>query len=107
MSKRKIEKRLPEPQHSKEQKADVTSVRPAIAKPHVVRSPNFTSNLMLPKINNGHCIGQDTINSKTNNSNNLSKICQIVDGVKFFYIDSSPNAITIDGERCWVRKRSV
>ncbi len=38
MSKRKIEKRLPEPQHSKEQKADVTSVRPAIAKPNVVCS---------------------------------------------------------------------
>ena len=43
MSKRKIEKRLPEPQHSKEQKADATSVRPAIAKPHVVRSPKFVS----------------------------------------------------------------
>ena len=40
MNKSKIEKRLPKPQHSKEQKADVTSVSPAIAKPHVVRSPN-------------------------------------------------------------------
>ena len=43
MSKSKIENRLTEPQHSKEQKADATSVRPAIAKPHVVRSPNFVS----------------------------------------------------------------
>lgn len=38
MSKSKIENRLTEPQHSKEQKADATSVRPAIAKPHVVCS---------------------------------------------------------------------
>jgi len=43
MSKSKIEKRLPEPQHSKEQNSDTTSVRPAIAKPIVVRSPNFLS----------------------------------------------------------------
>ena len=43
MSKSKIEKRLPEPQHSKEQKADATTVRPAIAKPTVVRSPNILS----------------------------------------------------------------
>lgn len=43
MNKSKIEKRLPEPQHSKEKKADVTSVRPAIAKPHVVRSPSVLS----------------------------------------------------------------
>lgn len=43
MNKRKIEKRLPEPQHSKEQKADGNSVRPAIAKPNVVRSPNVLS----------------------------------------------------------------
>lgn len=40
MSKSKIEKRLPEPQHSKEQKADGTSVRPAIAKPNVICSQN-------------------------------------------------------------------
>ena len=33
MHKSKIEKRLPEPQHSKEQKADGTSVSPAIANP--------------------------------------------------------------------------
>ena len=37
MRKSKIEKRLPEPQHSKEPKADGTSVRLAIAKPTVVR----------------------------------------------------------------------
>jgi len=36
MSKSKIEKRLPEPQHSKEQNSDTTSVRPAIAKPNVI-----------------------------------------------------------------------
>ena len=36
MRKSKIEKRLPEPQHSKEPKSDGTSVRPAIAKPTVV-----------------------------------------------------------------------
>ena len=35
MRKSKIEKRLPEPQHSKEQKADGTSVSPVIAKPIV------------------------------------------------------------------------
>ena len=38
MRKSKVEKRLPEPQHSKEQKADVTSVSPAIAKPTVICS---------------------------------------------------------------------
>jgi len=38
MSKSKIEKRLPEPQPNKEQKADGTSVRPAIAKPNVIGS---------------------------------------------------------------------
>ena len=38
MKKSKIEKRLPEPQYKKEQKADVTSVRPAIAKPLVIGS---------------------------------------------------------------------
>ena len=38
MIKSKIEKRLPEPQHSKEPKADGTSVRPAIAKPTVICS---------------------------------------------------------------------
>ena len=43
MNKSKIEKRLPEPQHSKKQKADATSVSPAIAKPTVVRSPNILS----------------------------------------------------------------
>ena len=43
MKKSKIEKRLPEPQHSKEQKADATSVSPAFAKPTVVRSPNIVS----------------------------------------------------------------
>ena len=43
MNKSKIEKRLPEPQHIKEQKADATSVSPAIAKPTVVRSPNILS----------------------------------------------------------------
>ena len=43
MRKSKIEKRLPEPQHSKEQKDDATSVRPAIAKPRVVRSPKSVS----------------------------------------------------------------
>ena len=43
MNKSKIEKRLPEPQHSKEQKADATSVSPAFAKPTVVRSPNIVS----------------------------------------------------------------
>ena len=43
MNKSKIEKRLPEPQHSKEQKADATSVSPAFAKPTVVRSPNLDS----------------------------------------------------------------
>ena len=36
MRKSKIEKRLPEPQHNKEQKNDVTSVSPAIAKPNVI-----------------------------------------------------------------------
>jgi hypothetical protein len=35
MNKRKIKELLPEPQHSKEQKADGTSVSPAIAKPNV------------------------------------------------------------------------
>jgi len=40
MKKSKIEKRLPEPQHSKEQKADGTSVSPAIAKPNVICSQN-------------------------------------------------------------------
>ena len=39
MKKSKIEKRLPEPQYKKEQKAEGNSVRPAIAKPRVVRSP--------------------------------------------------------------------
>ena len=38
MNKSKIEKRLPEPQLKKEQKADVTSVSPAIAKPTVICS---------------------------------------------------------------------
>ena len=36
MRKSKIEKLLPEPQQSKEQKDDATSVRPAIAKPNVI-----------------------------------------------------------------------
>ena len=36
MRKSKIKKRLPKPQHSKEQKADATSVRPVIAKPNVI-----------------------------------------------------------------------
>ena len=38
MKKSKIEKRLPEPKHSKEKKADKTSVSPAIAKPNVICS---------------------------------------------------------------------
>ena len=45
MSKSKIEKRLPEPQYKKEQKADVTSVRPAIAKPHVIGSQSTSYDL--------------------------------------------------------------
>ena len=36
MRKSKIEKRLPEPKHSKEKKDDATSVRPSIAKPNVI-----------------------------------------------------------------------
>ena len=36
MRKSEIEKRLPKPQHNKEQKDDATSVRPAIAKPNVI-----------------------------------------------------------------------
>jgi len=39
MRKSKIEKRLPKPQHSKEQKDYGTSVRPAIAKPPVQATP--------------------------------------------------------------------
>ncbi len=46
MNKSKIEKRLPEPQPQKEQKADGTSVSPAIAKPHVVRSPKSVSDVV-------------------------------------------------------------
>jgi len=38
MSKSKIKKRLPKPQPKNEQKADGTSVRPAIAKPLVIGS---------------------------------------------------------------------
>ena len=38
MRKSKIEKRLPEPQRSKEQKSDATSDSPAIAKPNVICS---------------------------------------------------------------------
>ena len=40
MDKKKIRERLPEPQPNKEQKADDTSINPAIGKPNVVRSPN-------------------------------------------------------------------
>ena len=49
MSKSKIEKRLPEPQPKKEQKADGTSVRPAIAKPNVICSQSPPMNLSEAK----------------------------------------------------------
>lgn len=50
MSKSKIEKRLPEPQHSREQKADGTSVRPAIAKPNVICSQSVYATFDQSKI---------------------------------------------------------
>ena len=46
MSKRKIEKRLPEPQQNSSAKVDVTTSSPAFAKPHVVCCQSPTISIM-------------------------------------------------------------
>ena len=73
MSKRKIEKRLPEPQHSKEQKADATSVRPAIAKPLVIGSQSPPMSYTVKNRETGEVI-QESVKQKP-----IAELKKIVD----------------------------
>ena len=78
-----------------EQKAEVPTSSPNNAKPPVVRSPNVTSNLMFPKINSGHCIGQDPIKSKSTKIKNLSKSCIIVkSSIKEYFVNNNKTCFT-------------
>jgi|GEM_PF-6418257 len=97
MNKSKIEKRLPEPQRIKEQKADDTSVRPAIAKPIVVCSPCLSTIPIYEK-------STDTVKEKVNeifslltefDINQAKSILRIVSNCVYFIGEKSNDGVKL------------
>ncbi len=90
MHKSKIEKRLPEPQPIKEQKADGTSVSPAIAKPNVVRWPDDVRLKMIEKsefYNNPTVYQYGYYDGYQKRKEDISKAVELIQKVRSGYLN--------------------